>query len=272
VVVALGGCPEGETLIRRSARIAARSGGDLLAVHAAPPGGPAAAHRAALAAQRQLTVSLGGSYHQLADQDIPAALLAFAHANNATQLVLGTTRHTSQAALRPASAISSRVIRRGGGIDVYIVHLPTYASGMAPAARDPHKSASKTRRTAMEQNTWPGRMRRAARRGRRRTALGGGRHLYRTGWLSAGVIAVALIVAACASSGSGGPGAGAAHHHHHARPVHAAGSTPPAPPATAPAQPPTTAPAQPANPIPQGNGGDHDADNNGGPSDGDGNI
>jgi len=32
------------------------------------------------------------------------------------------------------------------------------------------------------------------------------------------------------------------------------------------------APAQHANPIPQGNGGDQDADNNGGPSDGDGNI
>jgi hypothetical protein len=27
-----------------------------------------------------------------------------------------------------------------------------------------------------------------------------------------------------------------------------------------------------ANPIPQGDGGDHDGDNNGGPSDGDGNI
>ena len=27
-----------------------------------------------------------------------------------------------------------------------------------------------------------------------------------------------------------------------------------------------------ASPIPQGNGGDHDADNNGGPSDGDGNV
>jgi hypothetical protein len=26
------------------------------------------------------------------------------------------------------------------------------------------------------------------------------------------------------------------------------------------------------NPIPQGNGGDQDADNNGGPSDGDGNV
>ena len=49
-----------------------------------------------------------------------------------------------------------------------------------------------------------------------------------------------------------------------APPSHAAVTTPAAPPATA--------PAQTANPIPQGNGGDHDADNNGGPSDGDGNI
>src|SRR5262245_44202722 len=82
VVVALGGGPEGETLIRRAARIAERSGGDLLAVHAARPGRLAAA-RAALAAQRQLIRSLGGTYHQLADTDIPAALLAFAHAENA---------------------------------------------------------------------------------------------------------------------------------------------------------------------------------------------
>jgi predicted lipoprotein with Yx(FWY)xxD motif len=52
----------------------------------------------------------------------------------------------------------------------------------------------------------------------------------------------------------------------------ASGSAVPAPPATTPPAPPATAPAQPANPIPQGNGGDHDADNNGGPSDGDGNI
>ena len=37
VVVALSGGPEGETLVRRAARIAARSGGDLLAVHAARP-------------------------------------------------------------------------------------------------------------------------------------------------------------------------------------------------------------------------------------------
>ena len=44
-----------------------------------------------LAAQRRLAESAGGTYHQLADEDIPAAVLAFAHAHNATQLVLGAT-------------------------------------------------------------------------------------------------------------------------------------------------------------------------------------
>jgi len=55
--------------------------------------------------------------------------------------------------------------------------------------------------------------------------------------------------------------------HKHARKPHRhkAASQPAAPPSSQPA-------AQPANPIPQGNGADHDADNNGGPSDGDGNI
>ena len=121
VVVALSGGPEGETLIRRAARIAARSGGDLLAVHTARPGRPASSGRAVLAAQRRLAESAGGTYHQLADQDIPAALLAFAHAHNATQLVLGATSRTWRAALWPAASIRSRVIRHGGGLDVHIV-------------------------------------------------------------------------------------------------------------------------------------------------------
>ena len=103
---------------------------DLLAVHAARPGGPTAAGRAALAAQRQLTVSLAGTYHQLADADIPAALLAFARAENATQLVLGATRRTWLAALRPTTTIRSHLIRRGGGIGVHIVPCPLTANGV----------------------------------------------------------------------------------------------------------------------------------------------
>ena len=87
VVVALTGGLEGETLIRRAARIAARShGGDLLAVHATRSDGLTGANPATLAAQRHLVESLGGSYHQVVGDDIPETLLTFARAENATQL------------------------------------------------------------------------------------------------------------------------------------------------------------------------------------------
>jgi predicted lipoprotein with Yx(FWY)xxD motif/nucleotide-binding universal stress UspA family protein len=215
VVVAIGGGPEGEALIRRAARIAARSGGDLLAVHAAPPGGPAAAGRAALATQRRLTEALGGTYHQLADDDIPAALLTFARAENATQLVLGTTRHPRLAALRSRTSIRSRVIRCGGGIDVHIVTCTPTAHGAPPVACEPDQ-----RKIVMEKNTpWPDRVRPPAREpGGRAVGPGPGRHRRRMGWLvPAAMLAAALIVAACASPGSGSDGAAG-------RPSHAAGS------------------------------------------------
>ena len=79
-MVALSGGAEGQTLIRRAARIAARCGADLLAVHITRPGGRAAALTAGLVAQRQLTESLGGTYHQLTSgdvDDVAAALLTF---------------------------------------------------------------------------------------------------------------------------------------------------------------------------------------------------
>src|ERR1700722_18826133 len=76
VVVALTGGPEGETLIRRAARIAARSaGGDLLAVHVTAADGLTGSDPAALAAQRRLAESLGGSYHQIVGDNVPEALL-----------------------------------------------------------------------------------------------------------------------------------------------------------------------------------------------------
>ena len=128
VMVALTGGPEGQALIRRAARIAARSGGDLLAVHVARPGGPADAAAIALAAQRRLTESIGGTYHQLADLDIPDALLTLARTENATQLVLGRRNRTRLGALRPRTRIRSRVIRGSSGTDVHIITHPAKLS------------------------------------------------------------------------------------------------------------------------------------------------
>jgi two-component system sensor histidine kinase KdpD len=122
VVVALTGGPEGKTLIRRAARIAARSsGGDLLALHVTKSDGLTGADPATLASQRRLVESVGGSYHQVIGDDIPEALLAFARAENATQLVLGASRRSWLAALLTGPGIGSRTIRGSGDIDVHIV-------------------------------------------------------------------------------------------------------------------------------------------------------
>ena len=137
VVVALSGGPEGQTLIRRAARIATRSGADLMAVHATLPGRPAAAVCATLADQRRLTESLGGSYHRLADDDIPAALLAFARAENATRLVLGAARHTRRLPLLSWPGTTQRVIRGCSGIALHIVSSIPTPGGVLPAAGAP---------------------------------------------------------------------------------------------------------------------------------------
>ena len=134
VVVALTGGPEGQALIRRAARIAARCGADLMAVHVTRPGGRTRAAAAATGAQRQLTESLGGTYHQLIDNNIPAALLTFAHTDSATQLVLGTRHRSWLSALRRKPRIASKVIHGSSGTDVHII---THTKRVPPTSRGP---------------------------------------------------------------------------------------------------------------------------------------
>jgi two-component system, OmpR family, sensor histidine kinase KdpD len=122
VVVALTGGPEGDTLIRRAARIAARSaGGDLLAVHVTTSDGLTAASPGTLANQRRLTESLGGTYHQVVGDNVPEALLTFARAENATQLVLGVSRRSWLSSLLTGPGVSMRTMRASGDIDVHMV-------------------------------------------------------------------------------------------------------------------------------------------------------
>ena len=136
VVVAVTGGPEGETLIRRAARIAARSaGGDLLAVHVTRSDGLTGADPAGLAAQRRLAESLGGTYHQVVGDDIPEALLTFARAENATQLVLGASRRSWLTAALTGPGIGSRTIRGSGDIDVHIVTHAHMGRGRGLPAR-----------------------------------------------------------------------------------------------------------------------------------------
>ncbi|RKN41096.1 DUF4118 domain-containing protein [Micromonospora endolithica] len=129
VVVALTGGPEGETLIRRAARIAARSkGADLLAVHVARSDGLAGADPAQLARQRVLVESLGGTYHHVLGTDVPAALLDFARGVNATQLVLGASRRGRFAQLF-SRGVGVTTTALSGPIDVHLVTHPAAGQG-----------------------------------------------------------------------------------------------------------------------------------------------
>ncbi|MEV0717267.1 DUF4118 domain-containing protein [Asanoa sp. NPDC050611] len=121
VVVAVTGGPEGDTLIRRAARIAARSKGtDLMAVHVSRSDGLTGADPALLAKQRLLVESLGGSFHQVVGGDIPRALLDFARGVNATQLVLGVSRRGRLAQLL-AAGVGVTTSARSDAIDVHLV-------------------------------------------------------------------------------------------------------------------------------------------------------
>ncbi|WP_159943131.1 MULTISPECIES: ATP-binding protein [unclassified Nocardiopsis] len=137
VVVALTGGPEGETLIRRAARVAARSRGGhpqpshLLAVHVVPPNGMAQAPTDDLLRQRRLLAELGGTYHQVIGNDVPTGLLDFARGVHATQIVLGSSRRrTWQYVFGPG--VGAIVARDSGDIDVHIVTHERVGSGRWP--------------------------------------------------------------------------------------------------------------------------------------------
>jgi two-component system sensor histidine kinase KdpD len=145
IVVGLTGGPEGDSLIRRASRIAARTtGADLMAVHVERSDGLAGSGLAALVPQRLLVESLGGTYHSVVGEDVATALLAFARSVDATQIVLGVSRRKPWVAALAGPGTSSTVTRRSGPIDVHMVThefvgsgrgLPALGRGLTPRRR-----------------------------------------------------------------------------------------------------------------------------------------
>ncbi|HEV7193927.1 MAG TPA: ATP-binding protein [Jatrophihabitantaceae bacterium] len=145
IVVALTGGPEGEALVRRAARIAARvARGELMAVHVSRSDGLAQAGLAALQSQRLLVESLGGTYHSVIGDNVPRALLDFARSVDATQIVLGASRRNPWLAALGGPGTGATVTRLSGSIDVHMVShdyarhgrsLPALGYGLTPRRR-----------------------------------------------------------------------------------------------------------------------------------------
>ena len=121
IAVGIAGREDDEAVIRRAARIAARTpGSDLLAVHVRVDDG-LTGPVTRLEMQRALVTSLGGSFREVPGEDVAEALLRFARTENATQMVLGASQRSRLVTLFAGKSTPSRVARRAEHIDVHLV-------------------------------------------------------------------------------------------------------------------------------------------------------
>src|SRR5215218_8261037 len=140
VLVALTGSSDGDRLIRRAARIAQRSKGELIAVHVIPQDGLTAPSAELLAQQRELVGELGGTYHEVVGADVGEALLDAARSLNATQIVMGATRRSRWQRLTRGSVIGKVIRESGVAIDIHVISHPEARSEEAfvvPRTRRP---------------------------------------------------------------------------------------------------------------------------------------
>jgi two-component system sensor histidine kinase KdpD len=121
IVVAVTGGPESETLLRRGARLAQRAAGaELLALHVIATDGLRGAPAGSVERSEQLVASLGGTFHTVAADDVPSAVVDFAVGVNATMVVVGVSRHGRLRRL-VAGTTGDRIASLAGAIDVHLV-------------------------------------------------------------------------------------------------------------------------------------------------------
>jgi two-component system, OmpR family, sensor histidine kinase KdpD len=120
VVVAITGAPGTDRLIRRAARMALRAHGELFGVHVHPDTGLATESVDHVTVHRRLLEEVGGEYREVTGTDVASALIDFARAENATQIVLGATQRSRVHELIQGSIIN-RVVRLSGPIDVHVI-------------------------------------------------------------------------------------------------------------------------------------------------------
>lgn len=121
IVVAVSGGPESEVLMRRASRIASRiGGGEWLALYVTRGDGLVQMDPARLHRLHAITEDMGGTFHTAVGDDTAAAILDFAKAENATQVLIGASRRGRLSTLANPG-IGEMVIADSGDIDVHIV-------------------------------------------------------------------------------------------------------------------------------------------------------
>jgi two-component system sensor histidine kinase KdpD len=120
IMVAVTGAPGNDTVIRRAARIAARSKSELVALHvlsAEREAGPA------IAALRDLVIAVGGTWQTAEGEDVATTLMRVAMEQQITQIVLGTSKISRWQSMARGGSVLQQVLRLAAtdGIDVHVI-------------------------------------------------------------------------------------------------------------------------------------------------------
>ncbi len=131
LIVAVTGTETDEALLRRAARIASRTGAELMAVHVVNSGG--LLDKSDTSAARALVGEFDGAFQEIVDEDVARALVAFARSERGTQIVLGASRPRS--AFHVTSGVVEKVLRQARDLDVHIIAV----GGERPAKVRPRR-------------------------------------------------------------------------------------------------------------------------------------
>ncbi|MGA7834362.1 MAG: DUF4118 domain-containing protein [Acidimicrobiales bacterium] len=120
LIVGVTGTMGDEILLRRAARIASRTGAEIIAVHVIPADSSRDARVDTTLAQ-ELVAEFEGKFHEIVDDDTATALVAFARSERGTQIILGASR--SRSWYRPLGGVIQKVLRHTPDLDVHVISI-----------------------------------------------------------------------------------------------------------------------------------------------------
>jgi len=122
IMVAVTGAPGDDMLMRRAARIAARSRADIAVLHVTSSDGLAGGHHP-VDTLHKLAEDIGAHWHQVEDDDPARAVVGFAREHQITQIVIGASKRSRWLHLTHDRSNVSRIIKAAGdtGIDVHVI-------------------------------------------------------------------------------------------------------------------------------------------------------
>ena len=120
LIVGVRGIPSDEVLLRRAARIASRTGAEIIAVHVVPAD---STHRSSVdtSLAKELVEEFEGKYQEIVDDDISTALVAFARAERGTQIIVGSSH--SRTWYRPFGGVIQNLLRHTPDLDVHVISV-----------------------------------------------------------------------------------------------------------------------------------------------------